>query len=273
MFQGYRTPSRVSASPIYLSFFWGTIVAIFTMYLILDRQNCWAMAPALIFLVLQYLESDGFGPGMGVGRYCQEDKCVYMFCWEYLSNNMRTGEEAVEQIPDQNSNGTGGLFKSPAAFAVWNKYTSHRWDKEMREYTPNGRFIRKIYTKPLPGTNPFHYLTIFRLNTGLVSAGHGSIFYNDPKLTMCLLDANVNIIKSFGGQCGSSKGVPIVLDADREGCVIVADQMSERTMTLCSDMQHMKQFQAKVHKRNRPFDMCIKYQLSECTTQATKPEW
>lgn len=235
------------------------------MYLIWDQQNIWAMVPALSILVFRYLESDGFGPGVGVGRYCQEGKCVYMFCWEYLSNNMRI-EEAVEQIPAQNVNGAGGLFKSPAAFAVWNKYTSHRWDDEMHEYTRYGRFIRKVYTKPVLGINPFHYLTIFRLSIGSVSAGHASIFYNDPMLTLCLLDANANIIKSFGGQCGSYKGVPIVLDADREGCVIVADRSSGKSMALCSDEERMKQFQDKNHERKSPFEMCLGYQQSDCTT-------
>ena len=236
--------------------FLGSLTLALISTLILDRRYFWIKIVSFVFLIL-FLSSDKFGIGVGVGRYCEEDKCVYMLRWEYLSKNMRMGVETLEQIPHHNYDGSGGLFTSRAKFAVWNKYTSHRWDKEMREYTQNGRFVRYIYTKPLLGTTQFHLLTVLRLNTGFFSAGYGSLFYNDPFLALCMLDTDGNIIKSFGGQFGSSKGVPMVLDADREGCIIVADQQSRKAMTLCSDEEQMRHLKGKVNERNSLSEMCL----------------
>lgn len=119
------------------------------------------------------------------------------------------------------------------------------------EYSPDGQPLREIHLSASI-IHPFHAI---KLTSDLYVVSHGHL--GDPLHRVCTVDSNGNVIKSFGGESGSTKkqmNVPAYLAVNSDGSILVVDRLNGRVLLLSADLEFRKEILSeKKDKLRSPF--------------------
>ena len=123
---------------------------------------------------------------------------------------------------------------------------------KLSEYSPDGQLVREINLSSDAGIrSPWHAM---EMANGHFVVSHG--YHGDFLNRVCVLDADGNLIKSFGGQRGSTIGqlnLPVHLSVDGNGFVVVADRENSRVLLLDPDLKFKREILSKSkHGLRRP---------------------
>jgi len=137
-----------------------------------------------------------------------------------------------------------------------NVLVTQRHTNQIREYTPDGRFIREIrLDSSIEG--PRHSIQLFN---GQFVVSHCS---GKSLQRVCLVDTSGDIIKSYGGAVGSGVGQlhgPRHLAVDGYGNVLVADRHNNRVVLLSPSLTHLGYIQIPEHELNQPYALHLDIQ-------------
>src|SRR5688572_12359296 len=99
-----------------------------------------------------------------------------------------------------------------------------------------------------------HPLHAIKLTSGHFVVSHG--LTDDELRRVCVVDANGNLEKSFGGTHGTPIGelnYPVYLSVDGNGFVMVVDEVNRRVLLLDSDLQLKREILSRgKHGLRRP---------------------
>jgi len=139
------------------------------------------------------------------------------------------------------------------------------WDtKQIQEYTPDGRLMRKISLDCSIGS-PYHSV---QLAGDRFVVGHSS----NSLQRVCLVDTSGRIIQCYRGARGSGVGQlnePGHLAVDRHGNVLVTDQGNNRVVLLSPSLTHLGYIHTPGHQLRRPWSL----HLDDLTHRLYIGEW
>ena len=128
---------------------------------------------------------------------------------------------------------------------------------KLNEYSPDGRLIREIKFSSVAGIfYPWHAI---KLANGHFLFSHGYVAGEPHRL--CVIDAEGNLKKSFGGAPGSTiqnMCEPVNMVIDENGFVMVVDRKNSRVLLLDSDLQFKREILSKErHGLRSPCGICL----------------
>lgn len=185
---------------------------------------------------------------------CERHKCLY------FSDRKNEGEEKEIMKVDTNGNilkkwSTGDVFGRLSVTNDSNILLTVFSKNAIKEYTPEGSFVREIDVSSAGISHPLHTV---KLATGHFVVSHG--ITDDPVHRVCIIDADGDIIKSFGKKRGSAIGQmdgPICLAVDGEGCIIIADCNNSRLLLLNSILEYRRTLDSDKAAFGYPVRICL----------------
>ena len=175
---------------------------------------------------------------------CRTNQCLYILDYKTTDQSSEILRVATNgKLLTKWSTGVGasnGLSVTSEANIILTAYLEHT----LNEYFPDGQLIREIYLSSdvhVHVRNPIPHYAVKLANGNFLICGAN---FCDYQHTVCTVDADGKLEKSFGGKCGSTNAqvsFPVYLSVDGNGFVMVADPANCRVLLLDSDLQFKRE--------------------------------
>lgn len=189
---------------------------------------------------------------------CDVNTCLYIFDYK---GHLGQSNEILRVDPHGNliTKWTTGLdygFHLGGGLSVTNESTiilTVSYKNKLNEYSQDGTLICEIMLPTDSGIrHPWHAV---KLSNGQFVVSHGDVGELYDLHRVCIVNADGDIEKSFGGKRGSIIGqmnFPYYLSVDGNGFVMVADIRNSRVLLLDSELKFKKEILSKEHGLQRP---------------------
>ena len=117
-----------------------------------------------------------------------------------------------------------------------------KYKNKLNEYSPDGQLIREVYVSHIFMSYPRDAVRLINGHFVVISGTFGHDMSEPHRV--CIVDSSGKPKKSFGGKGGSAIGEmksPVCLAVDRNGFVMVVDQLNNRILLLDSDLEFKRE--------------------------------